>query len=248
VVLENGVRVSLRVAGVVEMFPTIDPAVPFIVTDRVRLRALALLGGSRVIPYATEVWVDTEEILTLPEQRALLAHLADIRESPLPVDAGSAKLRAAMLDTTLADPSIVASGTGVLLVAAVAVVVIAAAGFAIAALIAVGGRITEFAVLRALGVSTAQLLRSLLLEWGVLAVCGGVLGFLLGRRIADVMLTALEVTSAGTRVVPPFTLQSDWRVVGAGLVVVGGCALGAVVFAWGGAVRRAGAAALRHTQ
>ena len=248
VVLENGVRVPLRVAGVVEMFPTIDPAAPFIVTDRVRLRALALLGGSRTLPYATEMWVDIEDSLTLPEQRALLTHLANREESPLLVDAVGMLLRSAMLDDTLADPSLVASGAGVLLVAAVAVVLIAAAGFGIAALIAVGGRVTEFAVLRALGVSAPQLLRSLLLEWGVLALCGGVLGFLLGRRIADVMLTALEVTSAGTRVVPPFTLQSDWRVIGAGLVVVGGCALAAVVVAWGEVVRRAGAAALRHTQ
>ena len=183
-----------------------------------------------------------------PEERPRPARAPRAPRTRRPAAAAQPEMPEEMLDDTLADPSLVASGAGVLLVAAVAVVLIAAAGFGIAVLIAVGGRVTEFAVLRALGVSAPQLLRSLLLEWGVLALCGGVLGFLLGRRIADVMLTALEVTSAGTRVVPPFTLQSDWRVVGAGLVVVGGCALAAVVFAWGGAVRRAGAAALRHTQ
>jgi hypothetical protein len=88
----------------------------------------------------------------------------------------------------------------------------------------------------------------LLLEWGVLALAGIVLGVLLGRQIAAVMLSSLNVTSEGTPVVPPFIMQTDWLTMAAGFLVILSLATVALMFAWSGTTRQGDAAALRITQ
>lgn len=243
--LPNGVQVSLRVAGVLNLFPSLDPGSGFIVADRRQLRAI-FSTASASGPFANELWVDFDASLPLAEQRAVVAQLE--RRFTSPVWIAEPLLQAAMVDEADADPTLVASGSGILLVAAVAVLVLAAAGFVVTAVIAVAARRTEFAVLRALGITPRQILRSLLLEWGVLAVLGVVLGVVLGRQIAKVMLSSLSVTAAGTRVVPPFTVESDWSSISAGTLVVVALAAVALVLAWRAVARRANAEVLRQTQ
>lgn len=245
ITLPNGVQIPLRVAGTLNLFPTLDPGSGFIVADRRQLRAISGMAGTGG-PFANELWVDFAASLPLAEQRAAVARLE--RRSTSPVWIAEPLLQAAMVEETGADPTLVASGSGILLVAAAAVLALAAAGFVVTAAIAVGARRTEFAVLRALGITPRQVLRSLLLEWGVLAMAGVALGAVLGRQIAGVMLSSLSVTPAGTRVVPPFVVESDWRSVAAGAAGVVALAAAALVLAWRATARRADAAVLRQTQ
>ncbi len=243
--LPNGVQVPLRVAGVLALFPTLDPGSGFIVADRRQLRAISSTA-STAGPFANELWVDFDASLPLAEQRAVVAGLE--QRSTSPVWIAEPLLQASMVEEADADPTLVASGSGILLVAAVAVLILAAAGFVVTAVIAVGGRRTEFAVLRALGIMPRQILQSLLLEWSVLTVLGVILGVILGRQIARVMLSSLSVTPAGTRVVPPFIVRSDWWGIAAGTAVVVVLAAVALVLAWRAVARRADAEVLRQTQ
>jgi len=235
----------VRVAGTLTLFPTLDPGSGFIVVDRRQLRAVSSIG-SAAAPFANELWVDFEDRLPLEEQRAVVAQLERRFESPVWIT--EPLLQASMAEEASADPNLVASGSGILLVAAVAVVILTAAGFVVTALIAIGGRRAEFAVLRALGITPPQILRSLLLEWGMLATLGVVLGIALGRAIANVMLSSLSVTPAGTRVVPPFTMASDWWGIALGLVAILSLAALALFFAWRSVARRASTEVLRQTQ
>jgi hypothetical protein len=237
--------VRVRVAGIVDLFPTLDPGPGFVVFDREALRAAQGVAGVPVSAFATELWVDLDDTLSLEEERMAVDHLTG-SESPIAIEAPAH--RAALVERVERDPTLVAAGSGILLIAATAVLAIGAAGFVVTALLAIGSRVTEFAVLRALGVARAQMLRALLLEWGVLALLGGVLGVLLGRQIAAVMLSSLDVTSDGARVVPPFIMVTDWFTVGIGCVVVGMLSAVALLLAWSTATREADAAALRHTQ
>lgn len=241
----NGVQVPVRVVGALELFPTMDPGSGFVVVDRRQLRAVAGIAsvGS---PYANELWVDFEDGLTLDAQQAIAARLGQRFTSPVWI--AEPLLQAAMVEEVDADPTLVASGSGILLVAAVAVMILAAAGFVVTAVVAIGARRTEFAVLRALGIAPVQILRSLLLEWAVLGALGVALGIVLGRRIARAMLSSLSVTTSGTRVVPPFTMQSDWWGIVVGLTAVVVLAAAALVLAWRAVARRADAEVLRHTQ
>ncbi len=243
--LPNGVQVPVRVVGTLHLFPTLDPGSGFIVVDRRQLRAVASLA-SAAGPFANELWVDFAHGLPLADQRSVVSQLERRFESPVWI--AEPLLQASMVEEASADPTLVASGTGILLVAAVAVVILAAAGFVVTALIAISGRRTEFAVLRALGITPPQILRSLLLEWGILAALGVALGIAFGRTIASVMLSSLSVTPAGTRVVPPFTMASDWWGIAAGLVAILGLATLALFLAWRAVARRASAEVLRQTQ
>lgn len=243
--LPNGVQIPLRVAGVLALFPTLDPGSGFVVTDRRQLRAISGMA-STAGPFANELWVDFDATLPLAEQRALMARLE--QRSTSPVWIAEPLLQASMVEEADADPTLVASGSGILLVAAVAVLILAAAGFVVTAVIAVGGRRTEFAVLRALGITPRQILQSLLLEWSVLVVLGLILGVILGRQISGVMLSSLSVTPAGTPVVPPFVVRSDWWGIAAGTAVVIVLAAAALVLSWRAVARRADASVLRQTQ
>ena len=246
IVLENGLRVPVQIVAAADYFPTLDPEGGFLVLDRRAAGAAAGVAGVRVGAYATELWVRFDAMLSLDQQRAVVARLTDGATSPLPIK--DPVHRGGSVDAVMSDPTLVASGSGILLVAAAAVLALAAAGFVIIAVMAIGLRSTEFAVLRALGVTGAQLLRSLLLEWGALALVGVVLGVVLGRRLASVMLSSINVTAEGARVVPPFTMQSDWWVVGGGLAVVTALAMASLVLAWRAVAHGSGTEALRRTQ
>ena len=86
--------------------------------------------------------------------------------------------------------------------------------------IAVQRRRVEFAVLRALGLSKGQVFRMLAFEYSLVVVLGIVAGTYLGLVVGRQMLSFLNVTETGNRVVPPFVLQTDWGVVIAGILVV----------------------------
>jgi putative ABC transport system permease protein len=109
-------------------------------------------------------------------------------------------------------------------------------------------RSIEFAVLRAVGSSRRQILRAMLLEWGVVLAIGGVIGILLGRRVATVMLSFLEVTEQGNVVIPPFIVLTDWRTLGIGVGALTLFVAITLAVTWVAAMRRASAATLRITQ
>lgn len=118
------------------------------------------------------------------------------------------------------NPLIAAGGSGILLVAFLAVLVLVGAALLVSLWIAVQRRRVEFAVLRALGLSKGQVFRMLAFEYSLVVVLGIVAGTYLGLVVGRQMLSFLNVTETGNRVVPPFVLQTDWAVVIAGIVVV----------------------------
>ncbi len=87
--------------------------------------------------------------------------------------------------------------------------------------------------MRAVGLSTRQVFAMISLEYLLVAVIGLVVGTLAGLRISDTMLSFLNVTEDGGRILPPFALSTRWSVVGiaygatliAFLAGVGGLAL-----------------------
>jgi hypothetical protein len=118
------------------------------------------------------------------------------------------------------NPLIAAGGSGILLVAFLAVLVLVGAALLMSLWIAVQRRRVEFAVLRALGLSKGQVFRMLAFEYSLVVVLGIVAGTYLGLVVGRQMLSFLNVTETGNRVVPPFVLQTDWGVVIAGILVV----------------------------
>lgn len=145
--------------------------------------------------------------------------------------------REAVLRSINANPLIAAGGSGILVGAFVAVFVLVAVALLVTLIASVQRRRTEFAVMRAMGVSSGQVFRLLALEYALVAGLGLVVGVYLGLVVGRRMLSFLSVTESGDRVVPPFILQTNWAMVGAAAgAVVLTFLLGMVLSA--GAIRR----------
>lgn len=242
----DGVRVPIAVRGVARLFPTLSADPGFVVVNRRDLEALATLLETPTARSANELW------LHLGPDFGSVARPTTIEAVRNRLGAGAAAGRlfdvAAEIEEVRADPTLQASGSGILGAAFVAVLSLSILGFLVSVTTGARAREVELAVLRAVGSSRIELLRALLLEWGTVLALGLVVGVLLGRRIAGVMLSFLDVTESGTRTVPPFVVETDWTVVATGgFVLTAVLGIGLLV-TWRSSMRHANAAQLRLTR
>jgi len=150
----------------------------------------------------------------------------------IPIASQSVVSQADVGRSLAADP--VALGViGGLSIGFVAAAVFAVVGFIVSASVSARERVTEFALLRALGLSSRQLSVWLSLENAVLAVVSLVAGTLLGLLLAWLVLPFITVTQGATTPYPPVDVEVPWGLV-AILVGAGTLALGATVvsLAW----------------
>jgi hypothetical protein len=233
-VLLGDIMVPLSVRAVVDMFPTLNPEGSFIVLNFDHVRELAGLVNVERFRAPNELWIDTDAPL---ERQVELIQFLQTQQSPLQVTR-AVEHQDAQLEVVQADPTLRASGTGILTAAFSAVLGLSMLGFVVTLALGARNRVLEFAVLRAVGSSPLQILRSMVLEWGVVLAIGSAIGVLLGQRVATVMLSFLDVTEEGRKVVPPFTLETDWRTLGLGVGVLAAVAAIGLLFSWAAAVRR----------
>ena len=233
-VLLGDIVVPLSVRAVVDMFPTLDPERSFIVLNFDHVRELAGLVDVNHFRLPNELWIHTDAPL---ERQVELVQFLWTSQSPLAISR-QVEHQDAQLEMAQADPTLRASGTGILTAAFSAVLGLSMLGFVVTLALGARNRVLEFAVLRAVGSSRSQILRSMVLEWGVVLAIGSTIGVLLGQRVATVMLSFLDVTEEGKKVVPPFTLETDWRTLGLGVGLLATVAALGLLFSWAAAVRR----------
>ena len=111
------------------------------------------------------------------------------------------------------DPIVRAGGSGILLVALIAALAILALGFSLTLYLGGQARSVEVSVMRAVGISSRQLLIMIGLEYLLIAAIGLAVGTLAGLQISETMLSFLDVTNTGARVVPAFDLSTQWDTV-----------------------------------
>lgn len=198
------------VAGEVRGFPTIAPDQPLAILD---LSSLALADYAR----RGRLAVPAEWWLAAPgaDPDALRATLAG-----QPFGATEVSSRHSLLRERLADP--IALGViGALALGSAAAWLFAALGFLVSAAVATRERLSEFALLRALGLSRRQLAMSLSLENGFLLLISLGAGVMLGALLSWVVLPSVTLTSQGTPPVPQVRIALPWDVLGL-LALLGG--------------------------
>ncbi len=84
----------------------------------------------------------------------------------------------------------------------------------------VKSRLGEFAVLRALGLTTTRMIISILLEQGLVLISAIVLGAILGQYLTLQILEPLALSAAGGMVTPPFTLIVDYIAIAQYLLII----------------------------
>jgi hypothetical protein len=217
-----------EITAVVDSFPTTDQARPLLILDEPTLELLRLVGnGDARSP--DEWWMSA-----VPGSEDAL--MEALRAKPFE----SASV-VGVLDRTRSlrtDP--VALGIiGALTLGFVATGLFALVGLTVSAAVSARQRRTEFALLRALGLSGRQLSGSLWLENGSVVFVSLLAGTILGLVIGWVVLPFVTVTQRATAPVPPVLVHIPWDSILV-LEAVSAAALGITVVIIGAVLRRLG--------
>lgn len=224
----GGLLRELRVVGVVGAFPTVDPGRPQAIADLGTLGLLAFAGTQSMLT-PLEWWISTEPGAG-PEVAAALSAGPYVR--------GAVTSRAERAAALSADP--VALGIiGGLSLGFVVAGIFAVVGLAVSAAVSARQRRTEFALLRALGLSSRQLSGWLWLENAAVVAVSLAAGTGLGLLIGWVALPYVTVTQEAAAPFPPPLVRTPWASI-AVLVAVSAGALGVTVMVLAGVLRRIG--------
>jgi hypothetical protein len=195
----SGLRVTLRVIGSVAQFPSLDPAEPFAIVDATTLERARMIQTRQVLP-TKEWWLEIDETKAADIERALRAD---------PIAAADVLGREALTRSLAGDP-ISLGIIGALGLGALAALAFASIGFIVSATVTTSERITEFAILRALGLSARELSAWISLENAFLLVFGLVAGSALGLVLSWLVLPFATLTETGAAAVPAPEIVVPW--------------------------------------
>jgi hypothetical protein len=224
----DGLPQSLVIAGSVEAFPGTDSQRAVVVLDEPTF-ALLRLQATNTTRDADEWWFAASD-QAAPQLAAALA---------APPFSGSAVLTAADRAQTLGRDPVAVGILGALALGFVAAALFAIVGLVVSAAVSARQRQSEFAVLRALGLSGGQLSRWLWLENGSVVAISVVGGTALGLLIGWLVLPFVTVTQQGTAPVPAVIVEIPWERI-AILDVSGALVLAVAVATIGSLLRRRG--------
>ncbi len=201
---------AVRVAGVFGDFPTTDPTMPIVVADLPTIQVQQAIAGRPWVP--TEWW-----LATTPRTEATA--VAALRVAPY---SSTSVLDRAERATALQTDPLALGVIGALTLGFVAAALFAAIGFAVSAAVSARERLTEFAVLRALGLSQRQLAGWLAIEHTLLVVVSLAAGTGLGLLLGWLVLPFATMKRDPGPVLPTPILTIPWDGIALleGLVVV----------------------------
>ncbi|HEX7196373.1 MAG TPA: FtsX-like permease family protein, partial [Candidatus Limnocylindria bacterium] len=217
-------RTDVTVAAIVDAFPTLDPGRPFALVD-LGGYALATFARNGEDLFADEWW------LSVTDESAAVAALG---EDPYSVEALVSR---AERTAELTDDPVALGVVGALAIGSLAALIVAVIGFVVSAVVSTRERLGEFALLRALGLSTGQLSAWLTMENAFLLAAGTVAGTGLGLVLAWLVLPFVTLTAEARVVVPPVLIEIPWLAIGV-VHLIGAVALAVAVVVIGGVLRR----------
>ena len=214
-------RGSIEIVGVIRGFPTLSADSNGLFIADLPTVAMHRFEPGRPLLTPDELWIDVEDVhiddvVTLLGQDPFLSRRVESRDQ--------------RAQTLLSDP-VALGAIGSLSLGFVAAIIFAGVGFIVSAIVSARERMTEFALLRALGLSPRQLLRWMTLENGILLLIALIGGTLLGLSLSWLILPLISVTQQATRVFPEVEVVIPWTTIillELGVVVVLGLIVGSV--------------------
>lgn len=206
----NTVELWAEVVDVMTYFPTVyNDTEVFIIADRDTL--LYALNDPRNAPfYASEVWLRLEPGID-PQ------HVIDTLQRDETYTISNVMTVEANRSTQQED-TLVLGLIGLLYLSFLVGMVLSIVSLLTYIMLTVQQRRTEFAVLRAMGLSTARLVGTIALEQVLVMMTAIVLGTILGMLMSSQVLPTLAVTTTGETITPPFIVDLN---IGALLAYVG---------------------------
>jgi putative ABC transport system permease protein len=194
----NGISLILEVKNSVNYFPTMYDTedIGFVILSRDALLA-ELNRSSRVPVNYNEIWIRVDESQDYVNFQGAIPQVKREWE----VDAERILFKSDPL--TLGLRSVIFLGYSLTLL-------LSLVGFATYMFMSARQRASVYGILRSLGLSTAQLYGSLVLEQLILILSGLGLGIILGSLINKLVLPGLPISFADIPPIPPFVPHEDW--------------------------------------
>ncbi|GII86516.1 hypothetical protein Ssi03_45060 [Sphaerisporangium siamense] len=211
----DGQPVTVRVAGVVQAMPGTAPGVPAVLADLPTLLTRDL-GAAREPRAPGEWWMSARGGDPAPAARELSHH----------PEWDQTVVDLASLTRQFRDDPLASGLQGALILGFVAALIFAALGFLVNAAVAARERVSEFAILRALGLSFRQIFGLLAVEQAFLIGLSLVGGTVLAVAVAALVVPHIVLTGQAAAVTPDVLLDIPWP---ATLAMLAG--MGAVLFA-----------------
>ncbi len=199
-VTASGQRLTLEIVASTPTFPSLEPDRAFAIVDATTLERARQAVTGQLVP-TREWWLDLEPTADPGTVEAT------VRGAPL---AAAQVVGREALTRTLSADAISLGIIGALGLGALAALAFASIGFIVSATVTTSERITEFAILRALGLSVRELSAWVSLEHAFLLVFGMVAGSALGLFLAWLVLPFATLTSSGAAAVPPPEVVIPW--------------------------------------
>jgi hypothetical protein len=199
-VTASGQRLTLHILASTPTFPSLDPAQPFVIVDATTLERARQAVTGQLVP-TREWWLGLDSAASPETVEATLRGA--------PIAAAEVVGRESLTRSLSADP-ISLGIIGALGLGALAALAFASIGFIVSATVSTSERITEFAILRALGLSVRELSAWVSLEHAFLLLFGMIAGSALGLFLAWLVLPFATLTSSGAAAVPPPEVVIPW--------------------------------------
>ena len=191
-----------RVVGIASTFAPFDPATPFLLADLGTVEAVRF-GTSGITAAADEWWLR----VTAGSEPAVVAALRQ------PSAGATTVVGREELAHELATDPVPLGLIGILGLGSLAAMLFAGIGFLVSSTVSTSERIGEFALLRALGLSTGQLSLWLSIESVFLLVVGLAAGSVLGLVLAWLVLPFATLTQTGLAPVPAPVIVIPWEAI-----------------------------------
>jgi hypothetical protein len=195
-----GQPIRIRIVGTTSLFAPLDPAKPFLLADLPTVDLVRFAATGRTVQ-ASQWWLKIDP----GTEPGVLAAL----RKP---NAGTSAVigRAELLRELSTDP-VPLGLIGILGLGSLAAMLFAGIGFLVSSTISTSERIGEFALLRALGLSTRQLSLWLSIESVFLLVVGLFVGSALGLLLAWLVLPFATLTQTGLAPIPAPVVVVPWE-------------------------------------
>jgi hypothetical protein len=218
VVKISGGFIPVITVGTTDYFPTLDPdRAPFMVLDLTALIEFVELRGLSSIS-ANEAFVDID----------LDDHIRVTEDVRKIFRGGTLLDREKRINNSVIDPLTVAGWRGMGIVSLTIGGIALVLGY-ITYLVTHSTRtVHDSAYLRAMGFTKSGFMRSSLIEHGIVAISGIIVGVAAGLVASQVAVGAIAHSDTGRELLPPFILQTNWlpvviilaTTIGAGVVGV----------------------------
>ena len=200
-----GYRVPVRIAGTVDLFPTMNSlSKKFLIADTASLTDHANVGALFRELRPNEVWMSSATTGLEREQ------LIETLESDPSFLNEFVFDRVERLGEAQVDPLVSAGWRALLFLAFGTVLILSCLGFIVHAYVSFRSRELEFALLRTAGFSMRQLITTVSLEQVLVIGVGMGLGTWMGGRLGATIIPFLGHDDFGGQVVPPFVIEINW--------------------------------------